>query len=139
MKAVFLIGAAAFFSLTIAASSLADDGGRGCSNASLKGRYGLATHGERFGVYDSSGTIHFYTSASGDLAPVRVDQISEETFDGYGNTTQTASVLANGSSTTGGHFYYASCSRHLYRKPGLHRYRGVPEFYGACFCSIQRG
>jgi hypothetical protein len=104
MKAVFLIGAAAFFSLTIAASSLADDGGRGCSNASLKGRYGLATHGERFGVYDSSGTIHFYTSASGDLAPVRVDQISEETFDGYGNTTQTASVLANGSSTTGGTF-----------------------------------
>jgi hypothetical protein len=139
MRAISLIGAAAFFTLATAAPSLADDGGRGCSNASLKGRYGLATHGERFGVYDPSGTIHFYTGPSGDLAPVRVDQVSEETFDGYGNTTQIASVFANGSSTTEGAFTMPPVAGTYTVNPGLHRYRSVPEFHGACFCSIKRG
>ena len=105
MKPIFPMAAATLFALVAATPVSADDGdGRGCSNASLKGRYGLATHGERLGVYDASGAIHFYTGPSGDLAPVRVDQISEETFDGHGNTTQAASVFANGSSTTGGAF-----------------------------------
>jgi hypothetical protein len=105
MKPIFFVAATTLFTLATAMSVSADDrDGQGCSNASLKGRYGLATHGERFGVYDQKEVLHFYTGPSGDLAPVRVDQISEETFDGRGNTTQSASVFANGSSTTGGTF-----------------------------------
>jgi hypothetical protein len=82
MKAGYFISAAALFTLAAAASSLGDDGGRGCSNASLYGRYGLATHGERIGVYDASGVIHLYTY-NGNPAPVRVDQVTNETFDGH--------------------------------------------------------
>jgi hypothetical protein len=99
MKAGYLISAAALFTLAAAASSLGDDGGRGCSNASLYGRYGLATHGERIGVYDASGVIHLYTY-NGNPAPVRVDQVTNETFDGHGNATQFEYVFANGSSQT---------------------------------------
>jgi hypothetical protein len=63
-----------------------------CSNASLKGTYGVATHGERLGIYDT-GTppaIHFYPS------PLRFDEITVETFDGAGNATQTESIHFGG-------------------------------------------
>jgi hypothetical protein len=59
-----------------------------CSNASLKGTYGVATHGERLGIYDT-GTppaIHFYAT------PLRYDEIAVETFDGAGNATQTKNI-----------------------------------------------
>ena len=63
-----------------------------CSNASLKGTYGVTTHGERLGIYDT-GTppaIHFYAS------PLRFDEITVETFDGAGNATQTENIHAGG-------------------------------------------
>ena len=63
MKASLLVAAAALSIVTTTAPSLADDDGRGCSNASLKGRYGLATHGDFVGVYgtETPPVIHFYT------------------------------------------------------------------------------
>ena len=59
-----------------------------CSNASLKGTYGVATHGDRLGIYDTGSppAIHFYS------APQRFDEITIETFDGAGNATQTESI-----------------------------------------------
>jgi hypothetical protein len=59
-----------------------------CSNASLKGTYGVATHGERLGIYDTATppAIHFYAS------PLRFDEITVETFDGAGNATQTEAI-----------------------------------------------
>jgi hypothetical protein len=70
----------------------------GCSNASLRGRYGLATHGDFVGVY-GTGTppvIQFFA------APVRVDEVTAETFDGHGNATQSEYVFLNGSDATSG-------------------------------------
>jgi hypothetical protein len=63
-----------------------------CSNASLKGTYGVATHGERLGIYDTATppAIHFYAT------PLRFDEITVETFDGAGNATQTESIHAGG-------------------------------------------
>jgi hypothetical protein len=101
MKASFLVAAAAAAALSIVtttAPSLADDDGRGCSNASLSGRYGLATHGDFVGVY-GTGTppvIQFFA------APVRVDEVTTETFDGHGNATQSEYVFLNGSDATSG-------------------------------------
>ena len=63
-----------------------------CSNASLKGTYGVTTHGERLGIYDT-GTppaIHLYAS------PVKFDEITVETFDGAGNATQTENIHSGG-------------------------------------------
>jgi hypothetical protein len=63
-----------------------------CSNASLRGTYGVTTHGERLGIYDT-GTppaIHFYAS------PVRFDEITVETFDGAGNATQAENIHSGG-------------------------------------------
>jgi hypothetical protein len=76
----------------------------GCSNASLRGRYGLATHGDFVGVYgtESPPVIHFYTGPSGDRAPVRVDEVTAETFDGHGNATQLEYVFLSGSDATNG-------------------------------------
>jgi hypothetical protein len=63
-----------------------------CSNASLKGTYGVTTHGERLGIYDTgtAPAIHFFAS------PLRFDEITVETFDGAGNATQTESIHAGG-------------------------------------------
>ena len=76
----------------------------GCSNASLRGRYGLATHGDFVGVYgtETPPVIHFYTGPSGDQAPVRLDLVTAETFDGHGNATQLEYVFSNGSDVTNG-------------------------------------
>jgi hypothetical protein len=76
----------------MAAPSLADEGSEACSNASLKGRYGLATHGEVLGAKDASGVIHRY------LTPLRVDGVSDETFDGRsdGKATYAHLLFANG-------------------------------------------
>jgi hypothetical protein len=76
----------------------------GCSNASLRGRYGLATHGDFVGVYgtESPPVIHFYTGPSGDRAPVRVDEVTAEAFDGHGNATQLEYVFSSGSDVTNG-------------------------------------
>ena len=76
----------------------------GCSNASLRGRYGLATHGDFVGVYgtETPPVIHFYTGPSGDRAPVRVDEVTAETFDGHGNATQLEYVFLSGSDATNG-------------------------------------
>jgi hypothetical protein len=84
------------------APSFADDDGGGCSNATLKGRYGLATHGEFVGVYgtETPPLIQFYKSPSGNPAPTRIDQVADETFDGHGNATQLEYVFANGSGVT---------------------------------------
>jgi hypothetical protein len=59
-----------------------------CSNASLKGTYGVATHGERLGIYDTGSppAIHFYPT------PQRFDEITVETFDGAGNATQSENI-----------------------------------------------
>lgn len=59
-----------------------------CSNASLKGTYGVATHGDRLGIYDTGSppAIHFYAT------PQRFDEVTVETFDGAGNATQTESI-----------------------------------------------
>ena len=105
MKASFLVAAAALSIVTTTAPSLADDDGRGCSNASLMGRYGLATHGDFVGVYGTETPtpgIHFYTGPSGDRAPVRVDEVTAETFDGHGNATQLEYVFLSGSDATNG-------------------------------------
>jgi hypothetical protein len=63
-----------------------------CSNASLKGTYGVITHGERLGIYDTATppAIHLYS------VPVRLDEITIETFDGAGNATQTESIHLGG-------------------------------------------
>jgi hypothetical protein len=86
----------------LSAAAWADD--FGCSNASLKGRYGLATHGDFVGVYgtETPPVIHFYTGPSGDRAPVRVDEVTAETFDGHGNATQSEYVFLNGLDATNG-------------------------------------
>jgi len=104
MKASLLVAAAALSMVTTTAPSLADDDGRGCSNASLRGRYGLATHGDFVGVYgtETPPVIHFYTGPSGDRAPVRVDEVTAETFDGHGNATQLEYVFLSGSDVTNG-------------------------------------
>ena len=105
MKTSFLVAAAALSIVTTTAPCLADDDGRGCSNASLKGRYGLATHGDFVGVYGTetpTPVIHFYTGPSGDRAPVRLDLVTAETFDGHGNATQLEYVFSNGSDVTNG-------------------------------------
>ena len=96
MKPSLLVAAAALSIVTTTAPSLADDDGRGCSNASLKGRYGLATHGDFVGVYgtETPPVIHFYTGPSGDRAPV--------SFDGHGNATQLEYVFSSGSDVTNG-------------------------------------
>jgi hypothetical protein len=80
----------------VAQAGVTDD--FGCSNASLRGRYGLATHGDFVGVY-GTGTppvIQFFA------APVRVDEVTAETFDGHGNATQSEYVFLNGSDATSG-------------------------------------
>jgi hypothetical protein len=81
---LWVIGTGVLVIVTTTAPSLADDDERGCSNASLRGRYGLATHGDFVGVYgtETPPVIHFYTGPSGDRAPVRVDEVTAETFDG---------------------------------------------------------
>ena len=95
MKARFwMIGVALLTAASRSPASADDATGRTCSNASLSGRYGLATHGERYGVYDASGNLHLYDN------PVRVDEVTDETFDGHMTTTQLEYVFANGSSTT---------------------------------------
>jgi hypothetical protein len=96
MKALFLVAVAALAILATTAPSVADDNGRACSTASLKGRYGLAQHGVRLGIHDSMGIVHFLDT------PVRVDGILDETFDGHGNATETEKVFANGSAVPGG-------------------------------------
>ena len=60
--------AAAIALPALSAAARADD--FGCSNASLRGRYGLATHGDFVGVYgtETPPVIHFYTGPSGDRA-----------------------------------------------------------------------
>ena len=76
-----LVAAIAVFALSSAARGQ-------CSNASLKGTYGVATHGERLGIYDT-GTppaIHLYAT------PLRYDEIAVEIFDGAGNATQTKNI-----------------------------------------------
>jgi hypothetical protein len=85
-----------------------------CSNASLKGTYGLATHGERLGVFgpEAPPIIHFYTAPSGDPAPLRVDQVTTENFDGVGNADQFEYVLANGSNLTPAGFVGSSKGRY---------------------------
>jgi hypothetical protein len=104
MKASLLVAAAALSIVTTTVPSLADDDGRGCSNASLKGRYGLATHGDFVGVYgtETPPVIHFYTGPSGDRAPVRLDLVTAETFDSHGNATQLEYVFSDGSDVTNG-------------------------------------
>lgn len=104
MKTLFLVAAAALSMVATAGSSRADDDGRGCSNATLKGRYGVATHGERLGVYgkETAPAIHFYTGPSGDRAPIRIDELTNETFDGHGNATQLEYVFVGGSDQTNG-------------------------------------
>jgi hypothetical protein len=90
--------------LSVTQGYACDDDGRGCSNASLRGRYGLATHGDFVGVYgtETPPVIHFYTGPSGDRAPVRVDEVTAETFDGHGNATQLEYVFSSGSDVTNG-------------------------------------
>lgn len=68
-----------------------------CSNASLKGTYGVATHGERLGIFDTSAppAIHFYAN------PLRFDEVTVETFDGAGNATQTEAIHFNGANLIG--------------------------------------
>jgi hypothetical protein len=104
MKPSFLVAAAALSILATTGLSLADDGREECSNVSLKGRYGLATHGDFVGVYgtETPPVIHFYTGPSGDRAPVRLDLVTSETFDGHGNATQLEYVFADGSDVTNG-------------------------------------
>jgi opacity protein-like surface antigen len=83
MKAGLLASATVLSLLATAASALAADPLEPCSNANLKGRYGLATHGVVIGVYDKATppTIHYYET------PVNVDLVSDETSDGRGNST----------------------------------------------------
>jgi hypothetical protein len=61
-------------------------------------------HGDFVGVYgtESPPVIHFYTGPSGDRAPVRVDEVTAETFDGHSNATQLEYVFLNGSDATNG-------------------------------------
>jgi hypothetical protein len=85
-----LAAAVAFLTMSAAARGQ-------CSNASLKGTYSVATHGERLGIFDQ-GTppaIHFYAS------PLRFDEITVETFDGTGNATQTEAIHFNGANLIG--------------------------------------
>lgn len=91
IKAWLLAGAVTLPFLATAAPTLADDRSEACSNASLKGRYAVATHGEALGVKDSSGVIQLFNAA------IRVDGVSVETFDGRGNATYAHSLFANGS------------------------------------------
>lgn len=91
-----LVAVVALAMLATTAPSVADDNGRACSTASLKGRYGLAQHGVRLGIYDSMGIVQFLAT------PVRVDGILDEAFDGHGNATETEKVFANGSAAPSG-------------------------------------
>ena len=81
------------FGIGVTVALLAAAGARAqCSNASLKGTYGVTTHGDRLGIYDAATPpgIHFYST------PVRFDEITVETFDGAGNATQTENIHAGG-------------------------------------------
>jgi hypothetical protein len=91
IKAWLLASAIALPFLATVAPSLADDRSQVCSNASLKGRYGMATHGEVLGVKDASGIIRRYTT------PISVEGIGVETFDGSrGKATYAHLLFANG-------------------------------------------
>ena len=121
MKGNFALAVTAISILAATATpSLAGE----CSNASLKGTYGLATHGERLGVFGAEAppVIHFYTAPSGDPAPLRVDQVTTETFDGGGRADQFEYVLANGSNQTPTGFVGSSKGKY-HVKPGLYRLR----------------
>jgi hypothetical protein len=60
-----------------------------CSAESLKGTYGIATHGERLGFRTEAGVVFLAN-------PVRVDAVMVQTFDGKGAATETEKVFANG-------------------------------------------
>ena len=45
--------------LSVTQGYAGDDDGRGCSNASLRGRYGLATHGDFVGVYGTGDAARY--------------------------------------------------------------------------------
>ncbi len=92
MKIWLLVGAIALPFLAMAAPSSADDGSSRCSNANLKGRYGVTSHGVVMGVYDKATppAIHYYDT------PLIVDQISDETFDGRRNNKMSYLTFSNG-------------------------------------------
>jgi hypothetical protein len=91
MKAWLLASAIALPFLAAAAPSLADKRSEACSNASLKGRFAVATHGELQGVKDASGVIHRYPT------PISVEGIGVQTFDGRGKGTYAHLLFVNGS------------------------------------------
>jgi hypothetical protein len=95
MKLRVLVGLITLPFLATAPPSLADDGSGSCSNAHLKGRYGLATHGVVIGVYDNATprVLHYYEP---DKTPLKVDLVSDETYDGRGNSTFSYLGFLNG-------------------------------------------
>ena len=88
----------AAFALPLLAMAPAPAAAAACSNANLVGKYGVATHGLRIGVFDKASppAIHFLTS------PLRTDLVTLETFDGSINATMTEYVFFNGSDLTHG-------------------------------------
>jgi hypothetical protein len=102
MKARFLVRAITLPFLATAAPALAAERSEACSNESLKGRYGVTTHGVTMGVYDKATppAIHYYET------PVKVDLVSAETFDGRGHSTFSYLGFSNGAqfSTPSGEF-----------------------------------
>ena len=94
LKGPLIATAIALPFLATVAPTLAADRSDTCSNASLKGRYGVTTHGVNMGVYDKADptppAIHYYDT------PTKIDMVSTETFDGRGNSTFSYLAFSNG-------------------------------------------
>jgi len=63
-------------------SGMAQAEGNQCSNGTLNGTYSFRVHGELLGIFDTSGTAHFFAS------PQLIDGVAVQTFKGDGSFTR---------------------------------------------------
>jgi len=66
----------------------------GCSNATLRGDYGLTVHGEFLGLITPTGPQYF-------PSPVPIDGVAMANFDGKGNVTQVSVSVLSGVTAPG--------------------------------------
>ena len=90
--------AAAMAIALLSLNSMAHEQNNGCTTATLKGTYGVKIHAQALGILTGTAPnqiLHPYA------APIVIDGVALQTFDGAGGGNQQDFVMANGTRTPG--------------------------------------